>query len=87
MAEDVVRREIVGRVHEVRLLGRLLARAADSAFGVADDAVIEVDQTGAQQRREREDDRSRVAAWVRDEASVGDLGAMQFGAAEDGFRL
>ena len=89
MAEDVVGGEIVGGIHEVGLGGGGFASPADAGLGVADDAVVDIDQTGAEQRREREDDGGGVAARVGDEAGAGrgELGAMEFGAAEDGLGL
>jgi hypothetical protein len=47
MREDAVRGKIVGRVHEVRLRRRRLARAAHAALGVGNNAVIEIDQPAA----------------------------------------
>ena len=49
MAEDRVGGEIVGGIHEVGLGGRCFAGSADSGLCVADDAVVEIDQTGLQQ--------------------------------------
>ena len=73
VAEDGVGGEVVGRVHEVRLGGGSFARAADAGLRVGDDAVVEVEQAGADERREREDDGGGVAAGVGDEARVCDL--------------
>ena len=50
VAEDRVGGEIVGGVHEVGLRGRGFACAADSGFGVADDAVVEIDHAGLDER-------------------------------------
>ena len=50
MAEDGVGGEIVGGVHEVGLGGGGFAGAADSGLGVADDAVVEIDQAGLNER-------------------------------------
>ena len=52
MAEDPIGGEIVCRVHEMRLRGGLLARAGDAGLGVADDAAIEVNPAGGNQRLE-----------------------------------
>ena len=67
MAEDVVGGEIVGRVHEVGLGGGGFAGSADAGFGVADDAMVYIDETGAEERSEGEDDGRGVAAGVGDE--------------------
>ena len=45
MREDAIGGEIVGRIHEVRLRGGRLARAAHAALGVGDDAMGEIDQS------------------------------------------
>ena len=87
MAEDGVGGEIVGRVHEVGLGGGGFAGAADSGLGVADDAVVEIDEAGLNEGSQGEDDGGGVAAGVGDEACVGDLVAVEFGAAVDGFGL
>ena len=87
VAEDRVGGEIVGGIHEVGLGGGRLAGAADAGFGVADDAVVEIDEAGAEERGEREDDGGGVAAGIGDEAGRGDLVAMQLGGAVDGFGL
>ena len=50
MAEDGVGGEIVGGVHEVGLGGWRFAGAADAGLGIADDAVIEIDQAGLNER-------------------------------------
>ena len=87
MAEDGVGGEIVGGVHEVGLRGGRFACAADAGFGVADDAVVEVDEMSLEQRSEREDDAGGVAAGVGNKARGGDLRAVEFGRAVDGFGL
>ena len=87
MAEDGVGREIVCGVHEVGLVGGLLAGAADAAFGVADDAVVEIDEAGAEKRRKREDNGRGVAAGVGNEARRGNLVAMKLRRAVNGLGL
>ena len=87
MAEDRVGGEIVGGVHEVRVGGWGLAGSADSRFGVADDAVVDVDHAGLEERGEGEDDGGGVAAGVGYEAGVADFVAMELGAAVYGFGL
>ncbi len=87
VAEDGVGGEVVGRVHEVRGGGGRFARAGDAGFGVGDDAVVEIDDVGADERSEREDDGGGVAAGVGDEAGGFDLGGVELGRAVDGFGL
>ncbi len=87
MAEDGVGGEVVGGVHKVGLGGGGFACSADAGFGVADDAVVYIDEAGLEQGSEGEDVRGRVAAGVCDEASVFDLVAVEFGAAVDGLCL
>ncbi len=55
MAEYAVRREIVGRIHVVRLCGRCLARAAHAALCVGDDAMGQVNKPRGNQRLERQE--------------------------------
>ncbi len=87
VAENGVGREVVRRVHEVRLGGGRLACAADSGLGVADDAVIEIDDAGLNERSQREDDRGRVAARVGHQPGFADFVAVKLGATIDGFGL
>ena len=61
--------------------------ATDSGFGVADNAVVEVDEACLNEGSQGEDDRGGVAAGVGDEASVADLVSVKLGAAVDGFGL
>ena len=49
--------------------------------------MVEVDEVGAEEWREREDDGGGVTAGVRDEASGGDGRGVELGAAVDGFGL
>jgi hypothetical protein len=87
VAEDGVGGEVVGGVHEVGVGGGGFAGSADAGLGVADDAVVEVDEAGLEERSEGEDDGGCVAAGVGDEARGADLVAMQLGAAVDGLGL
>lgn len=87
VAEDGVGGEVVGRMHEVRGGGGRFAGAGDAGFGVGDDAVGEVDDVGAHEWSEREDDGGGVAAGVRDEAGVADGRRVELGRAVDGFGL
>ncbi len=65
MAEDRVGGEIVRGVHEVGGAGgSSFSGAADSGFGVADDAVVDIGEAGLKERGECEDDRGRVAAGL-----------------------
>ena len=58
-----------------------------AGFRIADDAVVEVDQVGAEEWGQREDDRGGVAAGVGDESCRGDGGGVELGGAVDGFGL
>jgi hypothetical protein len=62
------------------------AGAADAAFGVGHDAVVEVEQSGATSG-ERKNDGGGIAAGIGDEARAGDLRAMQLRHAVDGLGL
>ena len=44
MAEDAVRREIVRRIHEMRLRRRRLARAAHAALGIRNNAMRNINK-------------------------------------------
>ena len=87
MAKDGVGRKVVGGVHEVGVGGGRFASSADAGFGVADDAAIEVDEIGAEQGSQRENDGRGVAAGVGYEAGLGDGRAVELGGAVDGFGL
>src|SRR5215472_16064965 len=60
-------------------LRRLLARAGDARLGVANCAVREINQAGADERRQRQDYRCRIAPGIRHQSSLPELVAMQFG--------
>ena len=79
VSKDGVDRQVVGCVHEVRRDCRRLSGSAHTGLGVADDAVVEIDDAGLQQRGKREDDGGGVAAGVRDEPGVGDRRRVQLG--------
>ena len=49
--------------------------------------MVQVDEVGADQRSEREDDGSRIAAGVGDQAGCGDLVGVEFRRAVDGLGL
>lgn len=87
MAEDGVRGEVVGGVHEVGFFTWSLACSADARLGIADDAVFHINEAGLEQRREREDDGGCVAPGISDKTSLADLVAMELGAAIDRFCL
>lgn len=87
VAEDRVGGEVVSGVHEVGFGRRCFACATDSGLGVADNAVVEVNEAGLNEGSQGEDDRGAVAAGVGYEACGFDLVAMQFGAAVDGLGL
>src|ERR1700677_668897 len=70
MAEDPVGRQIVCRMHEMRLCGGCFSSAADSRFSVADDAVLKINKAGLKQRSERENDRGRVTTGIGHQASA-----------------
>src|SRR5271154_3471070 len=83
MSEDSIRREIVGRMHEMRVRRRCLSSSAYAGFRIADDAMLHIDETRLNQRRQREDDRSRITSRVGNKTSLSDLIAVQFGATVD----
>ena len=87
MGKHAIRRKIVGRVHEVGSGGGSFARAADAALGVGNNSVIEIDESGRDQRLERQNDRSCIAARIGDQLRAGDLLAMKLRHAIDGLRL
>ena len=87
MGKDAVRGKIVGRIHEVRFCGGSFARAADAALGVGHDAVLEIDESRGDQRLQRQNDGSRIAAGIGDQLRAGNLLAMQLRHAVDGLRL
>lgn len=82
--EDGVRGEVFGDLAEAGLEAGFAAGAADTAFGVADDARGTVDDTGPGEGREGEAGSGGIAAWVRDEAGVAGLVAVEFGDGVDG---
>src|ERR1700722_5724933 len=84
VAEDRVGGEIVGGVHEVGFGRGRFACATDSGLGIADDAVVEIDEAGLNEGSQGEDDRGGVASGVGYEACAADLVAVQFGTAVDG---
>ncbi len=64
MAKESVCGEVVRRIHEMRLRGRLLACAGDAGLRIADDATIHVHPAGGHERLKRENDGGRVAAGI-----------------------
>ena len=56
MSEDGVRGQIIGRVHEVSLRSGRFSSSAYAGLRVADDAMIDLDQTRLKKRRKCEDD-------------------------------
>ncbi len=87
VTEDGVGGEVVGRVHEVGVGGGGFAGSGDAGFGVGDDAEGEVDEVGAEEWGQTEDDGGGVAAGVGDEAGGGDGGPVELGGAVYGFAL
>ncbi len=87
MTKDGVGGEIVGGMHEVRLCRCGFSGSAHTGLRIADDSVFNVDEASLKQRREREDDRGRVASGVGNQTGVPDLVAMQFRTSVDRFRL
>jgi hypothetical protein len=47
-------------------------------LGIADDAMLDIDETGANPRRQRQDDRSRVAAGIGQQLGIRDFTGVQF---------
>src|ERR1700722_19819036 len=83
MAEDSVGRQVVCRVHKVGVGGRGFSGSTYSGLGVPDNAVVDIDESGLKQRREREDDRGRIAARVGDQTGFADRVAVQLRAPVD----
>ena len=76
MAEDGICGEIVGCVHEMGLGCCCFSGSADSRLCIADDSVMNIDQTSLKQRRKGEDDRSGIASGVGNEAGLSDVVAV-----------
>ena len=64
---DAVRAIVLGDLGEEVLALRRIARAGDAARGVRDDRRAGRDETALDERREREEDRRRIAPGIRDE--------------------
>src|SRR5258707_14821910 len=77
MSEDCVCGEIVGGVHEMGLCRRGLSSSAHSGLRIADNTVVNIDETSLKQGRQCEDNRSGIASGVGNEAGLPDLAAMQ----------
>src|ERR1019366_9785187 len=76
MPEDRISREIAGHIHEMRRRRCMLTSTGNARLGIGDDAVAEVNHPGLYQRRQRENDRCGIAAWVGDQTPSGDLREM-----------
>src|ERR1700744_4590257 len=87
VVEDRVGGEVAGGIHEVRSGRGQLASTGDAGLGVGDDADLEVNEVGANEWSETEDDRGRIAARVGDEARGPDLSGVQLGRTIDGLGL
>ncbi len=84
MFEDRIRREIFRDFAEAGFERGLAARAADTAFRVADDAAFAIDDTGFDERTQSEIRGGRIAAGVRDKLRAARFLAMEFGDGVDG---
>ena len=87
VGEDRVGAEVRRHLDEVRLGSRLLAGARDPRLRVGDDAALGIHQAGAHERRQRQDDRGRIAAGVRHYVGLGQKFADQLRQAVDGLLL
>ncbi len=77
MSEDGVCGEIISGMHEMGLCRRGLSSSAYTGLRIADDTVVNIDETSLKQGRKCEDDRSGIASGVGNEAGLPDLVAMQ----------
>ncbi len=77
MIQDRIRREIFGDFAEAGGERRLAARAADAAFGVANNAGFAGDRPGFDQGPDREVGGGRIAAGIRDQPRAGDPGTAE----------
>ena len=73
VSEDRVGGKIVGHRDEVSARRGFLAGAGHSGLRIGNDAAIAIHNAGRQQGRERENDRSRIAAGIRDQRGRRDL--------------
>src|SRR6478752_6950280 len=71
--------EIVSDFAETGLQRRLAARAADTGFGVANDARLAPDYARVDQGLDRQVRSSRIAAGIRDQPRAGNAGAAELG--------
>ncbi len=79
-------RQPLARLAEQRVLLQAAARAGDARFRVDDD-VVHVDQFRLRDRNQRQQRRGRIAAGTGHQPRRGDLLAIEFGEAVDGFTL
>ena len=86
MIEYGVGGKVLRHFNKMCFLRGLLACAGNAGLGIANDPMIQVDQTGADQRRERQDDRRGIAAGIGHQRGFFQLAAMQLRDAVHGLR-
>src|SRR5947209_17107619 len=76
MIEYGVGRKVLRHFNEMGFLRGLFASARDAGFGVADNAMIQINQAAADERRESQDDGCGIAACIRHQRGLLQLVAM-----------
>ncbi len=69
VSKNTVGGKIVIDLDKMRGRRRRLPCSRNSRLRIADDAVFDIDVAGANPRRQRQDDRGRIAAWIRQQRS------------------
>ena len=77
MSEDAVGAKVVIHLDEVRLRRRRLPCSRNSRLRIANDAVFDIYIAGLNPRRQREDDRRRIASRIRQQRRALDLVRVQ----------
>src|SRR6476620_8868162 len=77
MIEDRVSGQVLRHFNEMRFLRGLFARAGYAGLGIADHAVIQINQSGANQRRQRQNDGRGIASRIGYQCGFFQLSAMQ----------
>ena len=83
MPEDRVGGQIVRHRNEVGARGRFLARARDAGLRIGNDSLLAIDDVRSQQRSQRKNHRSGIAAGIGHQRGARQAVAIQFGKAVD----
>src|SRR6202795_517101 len=78
VSEDRVGGKVVGHRHEVRTRRGFLAGARYSRLRIRDYAALAIHNARREQGRQRKNDGSRIAAWIRNQRGRGYLVRIQF---------